>query len=79
MRLEGGKNDNVVPQSDDGAETRQKASTSEGRDRGGDPGASQLKIATCDAHRHGGAFKRHLGASGPELKLATLGENVTLQ
>jgi len=79
MGLEGGKNDNVVPQSDDGAETRQKASTSEGRDRGGDPGASQLKIATCDAHRHSSAFKRHLGASGPELKLATLGENVTLQ
>ena len=36
----------------------------------------KLKVAPCDAHWHGGAFKRHLGAAGPELKLATLCQNV---
>ena len=77
--LERNKNNHVVSQSDHCAETREEASTSKGRDRGGNPGASQLKVAPCDAHRHSGAFKGHLGASGPELKLATLCQNIAFQ
>ena len=79
MALQSGKDNHVVSQSDHCAETREKASTSKGRDRGGNPGTSQLKVAPCDAHWHGGAFERHLRASGPELKIATLGKSVAFQ